>query len=128
MFLQQPAIDYLQYANKDKGNKLEQEVFQKLQNVDEISQVKADALMFYHVYADLVMLAKSNELEKSAFDMNKHYHELALFLKKVEKDPSIAINKNVKVFESEGRLWQPKENQSSSPPPMHINRRAALPK
>ena len=68
MFLQQAAFDYLQYANKDKENKLEQEVFQKLQNVDEISQVKADALMFYHVYADLVMLAKSNKPEKLAFD------------------------------------------------------------
>ena len=79
LFLQQAAIDYLQHTNKSKGNKLEQEVFQKLQNANEISQIKADALMFYHVYADLAMLAKPNELKN---DMNQHYFKLALFLKK----------------------------------------------
>ena len=29
--------------------------------------------MFYHAYADLVMLFKSEELQKSVYDMNKHY-------------------------------------------------------
>ena len=105
LFLQQAAIDYLQYTNKSKGNKLEQEVFQKLQDVNEISQIKADALMFYHVYTDLAMLAKSNELKKSAFDMNKHYLELGLFLKNIEENPSVAMNKKAMAFQSEERLY-----------------------
>ena len=97
-----PSIIY----SKDKGNKLEQEVFQKLQSVNEISQVKADALMFYHVYADLV-------LQKTAFDMNKHYHELVLFLETVQKTLHINMNKNVKVFESEGRLYSNQKKTST---------------
>ena len=70
-----------------------------------MSQIKADALMFYHVYADLAMLAKSNELKKSAFDMNQHYLELALFLKNIEQNPSAAMNKNAMAFPSEERLY-----------------------
>jgi len=37
--------------------------------------LKADAIMFHHFYADLVMLAKSKELGKSVLDMGKHYLE-----------------------------------------------------
>lgn len=34
--------------------------------------------MFFHVYADLVMLSKSNDLKKSVLDMNQHYLEVKL--------------------------------------------------
>lgn len=37
--------------------------------------------------------------------MNKHYHELALFLEMVEKNPSVAMNNNAKVFKSEDKLY-----------------------
>jgi len=37
-------------VGKSVGNKLEQDVFRKLQDADELSQLKADALMFHHVY------------------------------------------------------------------------------
>ena len=40
---------------------------------------KADALMFCHIYADLVTLAKSNDLDKSVNDMSKHYLEIKSF-------------------------------------------------
>ena len=32
--------------------------------------------MYYFIYADLVTLAKSNELNKSAYDIRIHYLEL----------------------------------------------------
>ena len=105
LFLREAAIDFLQYAGKSVGNKLEQDVFRKLQDSDELSQLKADALMFHHVYSNLVMLAKSNELNKSAFDMNQHYLELRLFLEEVELNPQIAMDKEFKVFASEERLY-----------------------
>ena len=83
MLLQQAAIDFLQYSGKHDGNKLEQAVFKKLQDPNELSQLKADALLFHHVYSNLVMLAKSNDLNKSAFDMSKHYLELQRFLEDI---------------------------------------------
>ena len=57
-----------------------------------LAGLKADSLMFHHVYADLVMLAKSKELGKSALDMGRHYLELKQFLEKAQKDPSIVLN------------------------------------
>ena len=51
------------------------------------------------------MLAKSNELNKSAFDMNQHYPELRLFLEEVELNPQTAMDKEFKVFASEERLY-----------------------
>ena len=76
-----------------------------MQDPDELSQLKADALMFHHVYSNLVMLAKSNELKKCAFDMNQHYLELRLFLEEVELNPQTAMEKDFKVFASEERLY-----------------------
>ena len=52
--------------------------------------------MFYHVYADLVMLAKCQELCKSVLDMGKHYLELKVFLDEVQKYPEVALNNRVK--------------------------------
>ena len=45
--------------------------------------------MFYHVYADLVMLAKSKSLDKNVFTMNQHYIELNVSLQEIEKDPEV---------------------------------------
>lgn len=106
LFLQEAAVDFLQYCGKsaDSGNKLEQTVFKKLQDPDELSQLKGDAVMFHHVYSNLVMLAKSTDLNKSAFDMNKHYLELQLFLEQVQLNPQIAMDKEFQVF-SEKRLY-----------------------
>ena len=76
LFHREAAVDFLQYSGKSVGNKLEQVVFKKLQDLDELSQLEADAHIFHHVYSNLVMLAKFNDLDKSAFDMNEHYLEL----------------------------------------------------
>ena len=104
--LQEAAIGFLQYADKDKGNQLEKEVYQKQQSPECMSNLKADVLMFHHVYADFVMLVKSEELHTSAYDMSKHYQELSLFLAAVEKDPRIMMDKSTRVFPSERRLYE----------------------
>ena len=80
------------YTGKSDGNKLEQDVYEKLQDPDILSQLKADALMFHYVYSNLVMLQKCNELMKSAFDMRCHYLELTLFLERTELNPQITMD------------------------------------
>ena len=55
---------------------LEKEVYSKLQDTLEMMELRADSLMYHHIYADLVMLLKSKDLCRSAFDMNMHYLEL----------------------------------------------------
>ena len=104
-FLAKASVEFLEYTGKDSGNNLERTVYKKLQDPEELSRLKVDALMFYFVYADLVMLAKSNDLGKSALDMNQHYLELQLFLRMVEEEPQTAMNKSYKVFPSEARLY-----------------------
>lgn len=101
VFLKDAAIEFLEYSGKSTGNKLERDVYTKLHNQTEIAQLRVDALMFYHVYADLVMLCKSNELKKSVLDMNVHYLELKTFLQEIEQDPAIALDKDHAVFTSE---------------------------
>ncbi len=104
--LKDAAIDFLSFTGKNEaGNKLEKEVHSKLHNPVELASLRADSLMFYHVYADLVMLSKSNDLGKSALDMNTHYVELQLFLTEVKDNVDIVFNKNHEVFVSEARLY-----------------------
>ena len=84
---------------------MEQIIYRKLQDTCEMSRIKADAIMFYFVYADIVMLAKSNDLDKSVYDMKQHYLELQNFLQAIQEDPKKAFNKSCKVFLSEERLY-----------------------
>ena len=106
LFLTKVAIKFLEYTGRCNGKKLERTVYEKLKDPVKLAGLKADSLMFHHVYADLVMLAKSKELEKkSALDMGKHYLELKLFLEKAQADPSIVLNNTLQVFTSEQRLY-----------------------
>ena len=105
LFLVDAAVHYLEYTGKDEGNRLESTVFKKLHSTELLAKLKADALMFYFIYSELVMLAKSEDLKKSAFDMNKHYLELQLFLEMIEEEPSTAMDRHYKVFVSEDRLY-----------------------
>ena len=50
--------------------------------------------MFHHVYADLVTLAKSDELKKSVLDMHTHYLELKGFLELLVDQPEAATDKS----------------------------------
>lgn len=79
LFMIPVAVGFLEYTSKHSGNKLEKSVYTKLKDPQELAWLKADAIMFHHMYADLVMLAKSNDPQKSAFDMGRHYLELKCF-------------------------------------------------
>ena len=110
IFLKNAALHFLKYMGKDTGNKLERDIYMKLLDSTEITQLIADGLMFYHVYADLVMLSKSSDLRKSALDMNHHYLELKTYLQEVERYPKVVLDKNHKVFRSEGKLYGDNKN------------------
>ena len=105
LFLKDAAIEFLKFTGKDTGNKLERDVFAKLQDPDELSQLKADSLMYYHIYADLSMLSKSNDLGLSVLSMSQHYLELQAYLSEVKNNPDIVMEPNYRVFPSEGRLY-----------------------
>ena len=100
-FLKEAAVNFLKYNSKDTGNKLEREVFTKLSDPKQLAMLKCDALMFYHVYADLVMLSKSTDLHKSALDMNIYYLELKSCLQEIEQHPEVVMEKSYRVFQSE---------------------------
>ena len=62
-------------------------------------------MMFHHIYSNLVMLAKSNDLNKSVLDMRRHYLELKIFLEEIELNPQTAMNRDFEVFASEKQLY-----------------------
>ena len=101
LVLRKAAISFLEYTGKEKGNKLEQSVFKRLNDPAELAHLKADAILFHHVYCNLVLLGKSCDLNKNVFEMNQHYLELKLFLSELEHDPEIAMNRDLEVFSSE---------------------------
>ena len=105
IFLAKAAVEFIRYTGKDSGNNLEVDVYTKLMNEDELSKLRADALLYYHVYADLVMLSKSKALNISVLDMNNHYFELLCFLNDVLTSPELLLVKNYRVFQSESRLY-----------------------
>ncbi len=53
LFLRQAAIDFLSFTGKEKGNRLEQTVSEKLHVPAELAHLKADAIMFHHIYSNL---------------------------------------------------------------------------
>lgn len=61
--------------------------------------------MYYHVYGDLYMLSKSNDLGSTVLSMNQHYLELQTYLSEVEKSPEIVLDPHYYVFRSEKRLY-----------------------
>ena len=106
-YLVPAAIEFFQFIgiNETVGNKLEKELYVQLQDTAILALLKADALMFYFVYATLTNLAKSQELNKSAYEMGQHYLELKMYLEEVEKYPEVTQDQNHHVFPSEQRLY-----------------------
>lgn len=106
LFLKDAAVSFLRYTFRHvKGNKLEEDLFAKLNSPAELIHLKLDGLMFYHIYADLVQLAKSQYLKKSVLDMNDHYFELQKFLKLLQEHPQLIMDKDYHVFSSESLLY-----------------------
>ena len=80
-------------------------LYQKLNDREKLSRLKAYGIKINFVYYELVMLAKSVILGKSALDMNSHYLKLQLFLRMVCEDPISAMSKDYRVFVSEEQLY-----------------------
>ena len=106
IFLKDAATNFLLFSDKkDRGNRLEKDLFSKLQDPLKLAALRADGLMYFHVYSDLVMLSKSTQLGKSALDMNLHYLELKLFFSEMQSDIDCVFDKTLEVFKSEKRLY-----------------------
>ena len=52
LYLKDAAIDFLKFTGKDCGNRLKRDVFKKLQDSIVLAHLKADSLMYYHVYVE----------------------------------------------------------------------------
>ena len=102
LYLKEAALAYLEYFKK---NRLENEVYAKLKNPAVMAGLKADGLMFIHIYADLTCLAKSKELKKNVRAMGIHYLELDGFLENLDDCPRMVYDKSLKVFGSEPMLY-----------------------
>ena len=108
LFYLAPAINhFLQEQSLMKSlNQLEAEVHQKLQSERIKAELKLDGLFFDKLYADLMMLVKSTELDKSVLDMSVQYLELKVFLEELSHHPEEIMNPDHHVFPSESRLYE----------------------
>ena len=106
LFLTPAIIAFLSELKCTKQlNQLEASVLEALQRKETITLLRIEGLMFDRIYADLTMLAKSRKLNKSVFDMNTHFLELKLYLEKLVKEPTLLLDDETYVFESEPRLY-----------------------
>ena len=105
-FLAPLAVKFLHSLELVKElNGLERDVLKHLTTPYCNMLLKADGLFFEHVYADLMCLLKSKELSKSFLDMNQHYFELLMYLENLAQHPRLILDKNLRVFPSEPRLY-----------------------
>lgn len=104
-FLKDAVIKFLDYTGKCNGNRLERDIYAKLKESQELVHLRVDGLMFVQVYADLMTLAKSTTLNKSALDMTCHYLELLTFLREIQRCPGTLLDCQYQVFRSERRLY-----------------------
>lgn len=86
-------------------NQFESACLKKLQDPLLITKTHTEGLMFNRVYASLMMLVKSKELNKTALYTNVHNKELLDFLQRLIDTPSLILNREQIVFPSEPRLY-----------------------
>ena len=99
-YLKRAIIAFLKEQELIKSlNQLESACLKKLQDPLFITKTHMEGLMFDRVYADLMMLVKSKELNKTALDMNVHYKELLNFLQRLSDTPSLIVNENTLCFQ-----------------------------
>ena len=107
LYLAPIAVEFLkEQALLKEPNKLERETLEHLEDSERLLHVKVDGLFYYHIYADLVNLVKSNLLDKSVLDMNNHYLELLTALTELSCHPEEILNPSLRVFPSEPRLYE----------------------
>jgi len=105
-YLKRAMIAFLKEQELIKSlNQLESACLKKLEDPMLITKIHMEGLMFDRVYANLMMLVKSKELNKLALDMNVHYKELLDFLQRLIDKPLLILNREQIVFPSEPRLY-----------------------
>ena len=71
------ATQFLEVLQVTKElNNLEKDVLNYLKTPHVLAVLKVDGLIYDQIYADLMILMKSNKLSKKYLDMNIHYLEL----------------------------------------------------
>ncbi len=106
LFLAPTAKQYLEDVQKMKElNGLEANVLKHLENDNLLAALRAEALFFDKVYADLMCLLKSNKLGKSLLDMNQHYLELLQFLETIAEKPRLLLDTEFNPFTTEPLLY-----------------------
>ena len=73
-FLAPCAAEYLRSLERTK--ELERDVLRHMSTDVDRALLKADGIFFDAIYADLMCLLKSRQLNKTYLDMNQHYLEL----------------------------------------------------
>lgn len=77
---------------------MECDFYAKLHDSDELDHLRADSLMYYHIYGDLYMLSKSSDLGLSVLSMNQHYLELFTYLSEVENIQELCLTQTIMFF------------------------------
>jgi len=63
--------------------------------------LKVDGLIYDLVYADVMVLMKSNKLSKMYLNMNLHYLEPVQHLELLETSPRLLLEQSIQAFKSE---------------------------
>ena len=105
-FLRKAMVTFLLEQKTIKSlNRLESTCLKKLQDPLLLANLQLEGLMFDKVYADLITLVKSTDLNKSALDMNAHYLELLEFFQLLITKPFTLLDLETVVFKSEPLLY-----------------------
>ena len=71
-----------------------------------LALLKVDGSIYDQIYADLMILMKSNKLSKKYLDMNIHYLELVRHLELLGTRPRLLLDPSIQVFQSEPQLYR----------------------
>ena len=105
-FLCKALVEFLEEEELIKAlNRLESTCLKKLHDSLLLTNLKLEGLMFDKVYADLMTLVKSTDLNKTAIEMSSHYKELLDFFGTLIDEPGKLLDPDMQVFKSESLLY-----------------------
>ena len=105
-FLCKALIEFLKEKELIKAlNHLESTCLKKLHDSLLLTNLRLEGLMFDKVYADLMTLVKSTDLNKTAIEMSSHYEELLNFFSILITEPNELLDSDMQVFKSESLLY-----------------------
>ena len=105
-FLCKALVKFLKEQELVKAlNCLESTCLKKLHDSLLLANLRLEGMIFDKVYADLMILVKSTNLNKMAIEMSSHYEELLNFFSTLITEPSKLLDSDVQVFKSESFLY-----------------------